>query len=300
MSNALELIVQWWSLETLLAAVLYVRVWRPWLLRRSVWGWVKGFDNQETGILVDMVRSDATSQYIRPAVGLGAASSIGEISTSLAATRMRLFARSRHQSSNPFRVYFVGDALAEHALRSGNNVVLGGPKTNVLTAEIIQHLSTMTGMSTVSANIGSGSRFKFQSKLELKEKEFKFEVEGSTITICDRSFTGNVEYRSNIPNSEGIRLDAYSGTDYGFVLRLPSLAMSARSGLRMVVLFGSQTFGVVGATSWLVDSPTVGLKPHAVNSFLRKNLNVICVVKVQIHHGMVRSCELVELVRVPV
>jgi len=88
----------------------------------------------------------------------------------------------------------------------------------------------------------------------------------------------------------------YSGIDYGIVIRIPNPSTLSRH--RMVILFGSQTFGIIGATDWLVGGGVEAVQ-DAGSSWLHRHFkgrsrNVAALLKCYVSNGVIESTTVVD------
>lgn len=279
-----------WPLFVLLCITLYWRWWRPRRLRRTVWAWEAKRTDQAPAILVDAVQSIVAGTYVRPSVGLGAATALGVVASALNQPSLR-HSKARIMA---IPVLVVGDSLGVSAMEQRNIVILGGPITNCLTQEIVELLAAKSGVGMECRYLSPESGQVLGPHTAV-QRPFSFSVVDRTIELCGSFYTGNVQ---SPLNAEAVNLSSYSGDDVGVFIRMPSLYGSngQQENRRTVCFFGSKTFGVHGAAQWLVSS---GNKSRAVERMLRSERDVVGVVRLKVRSGQVVGCDFGGLATIP-
>ena len=279
-----------WPLFVLMCVTLYWKWWRPRGLRRTVWAWDTNRTDQAPAILVDAVQSIVAGTYVRPSVGLGAATALGVVASAL--NQPSLWHSKPMTMSIP--VLVVGDSLGVTAMEQRNIVILGGPITNCLTKEIVELLAAKSGDGMECRYLSSESGQSLGPRAAV-QRPFSFSVVDRTIELCGSSYTGDVQ---SPLNAESVSLPSYNGDDVGVFIRMPSLYSSSRQqqNRRTVCFFGSKTFGVHGAAQWLVSS---GNKSREVERMLRSERDVVGVVQLKVRNGQVVGCDFGGLATIP-
>jgi hypothetical protein len=121
-------------------------------------------------------------------------------------------------------------------------------------------------------------------------KRLRVWTEGNTINWFGDSFTGSVvDTEPQVRGNYG-----FNGDDYGVVLRLPNPA--SPEDLRAIVVFGSQTFGIIAATDWLVRrgsmSAVSALVP--VSRLQMRSSNMAALVRARVRNGVIERSELID------
>lgn len=264
---------------TAICFAIYVRVYLPWRVRRYVWRMDIGFKDQPK-ILIDCIPGESTEIYRRPSTGYGAAVGTSLVVNSLNSAQSRLISRLAQGIHVPPVVLFASDPEAKQLRSSHDIVVIGGPKNNDVCRDILTGVGCQE-MWPGDSSLGEVTR----GCLAPHVPRVGVATQENRIWWYGTDFTGDV--RSSSEDSPNI--STYSGTDYGVVLRIPNPFAPPASGLRAVVLFGSQTFGVIGATRALLQFVDGKNRRTKHGRALRDHQNLAMLVKVTVDHGKLRD-----------
>jgi len=273
------------GVATLTAVIssLYLRIYLPWRVRRFVWRMDTGFREQPK-ILIDNSAGEQTGLYIRPSTGFGSAVGTGLVINSLNSAQARLFSRLAVGIHVPPDVVFASDPQVARWKFEHNLVVVGGPKNNIVCREIL-------------AKIGCQEVWPGDERLsEITHQCISLDTRVG-VAIADnriwwygRSYIGNVSGDS----VDSPHFSTYSGKDYGVILRIPNPFASRNSNLRAVVLFGSQTFGVIGATRGLVQFSEVRNRRSDIGKLMNRHENVALLLAVDVDCGQISPPEILD------
>lgn len=277
---------------TLLAlCMLAVRVHGPNRWQRIVWAF-KVSAREGPKIIIETIEGAETDLYRRPDVGFGAVAAVAQLSTALNASRGGLVRRLARSLEHPVELGFSSEQKADSWCSNADTAIVGGPKSNEITAEVLRAF----GCQPQGAGILDEKEL-LRRTSDLRPSKARpaeglgVATQGNSIYWFGQKYEGSVRVATDpIPGTSG-----YNGFDYGVILRLPSPTNPTR---RTVVVFGSQTFGVVAASSWLVNlrSRAAGRK---VRSVMAKHRNVAVLVKVDVTDGGLGDLELDEIVVLP-
>ena len=277
---------------TLLALfMLAVRVHGPNRWQRLVWAF-KVSAHEGPKIIIETIEGAETDLYRRPDVGFGAVAAVAQLSTALNASRGGLVRRLARSLEHPVELGFSSEQKADSWCSDADTVIVGGPKSNEITAEVLRAFGCQPPQK---ATLDEKELLRRTSDLRPSKARpaegLGVATQGNGIYWFGQKYEGSVRVATDpIPGTSG-----YNGFDYGVVLRLPSPTNPTR---RTVVVFGSQTFGVVAASSWLVN-----LRSRAAGRLVRKVMakhpNVAVLVKVDVTDGGLGDLELSEIVVLP-
>jgi hypothetical protein len=237
--------------------------------------------------------------YTRPSTGFGTVAAVAQLTNSLNAARQGFFGRTARSLQHPIEICFSSDQMATEWCKTRDTVVVGGPKNNHTTRDLL----AAYGCQRPDNPEPSHDRLLDRTRARRANPDANPEVEpdvalglgvatqDNTIYWFGEAFTGSVrDHDHEDPSAIG-----FTGTDYGVVLRLPSLMDSQ---FRTIALFGSQTFGIQAAATWLVTVES--------RSTLRKNRrtmarhrNIAALVKARVNNGIVSRPELIEILALP-
>lgn len=271
--------------------VLAVRFYSQNRWQRTIWGF-KISAHARPKIIIETIEGAETDLYRRPDVGFGAVAAVAQLSTALNASRRGLIRRTARSLEHPIELSFSAEQKADSWCSNADTAIVGGPKSNEKAAEVLRAFGCQPpsmdvveekellrrtsdlGMATTSVAEGLGVA-----------------TQGNDVYWFGAKYAGNVTVADDpTPGTSG-----YNGFDYGVVLRLPSPTDPTR---RTVVVFGSQTFGVVAASSWLVNLRS-GTAGRRARSTMAKHRNVAVLVKANVTDGSLGDVELVEIVMLP-
>jgi hypothetical protein len=276
------------------ALSLGVRAQRQRRWQRTMWAF-RVPARREPRIIIETIMGDQTDRYLRPSAGLGALMAVAELSPALNDSRSGLVRRVDRSLDHPTSLLFSSENEADHWCSTADTIIVGGPKSNVITAQVLQAfgcqpLSTYADQSDVDPaellRLTRNLRRDGDSAIGLGVATV-----GNAIYWFGDRYEGEVTYDTH--PLTGTR--SYKGNDYGVVLRLPSPTSDRH---RTVVVFGSQTFGVEAASRWLVHlrGPSAGRK---VRRRLAKQKNIAVLVEVEVEHGRVGEPKAVDIVTLP-
>jgi hypothetical protein len=276
----------------LIVAVLPItiaRIWEPYRLQRYIWKF-SGASRDQPRIIIEHIRlkDEPADQYSRPNAGFGAVAAVLALSTALNASRRGLFRRVHRSLEKPIELGFSSEGRADGWGSDHDTVVMGGPKHNGITEEVLRAFGCQPpGHGSVSEDELVRLTRSLRGDGEVADG-LGVATRVNTIFWFGDRYTGKVE-NVDSPGSTS----KYAGDDYGVVLRVPSPTNAAS---RMVVIFGSQTFGVQAASSWLVNVPTHGRRDR---SLMARHRNIAVLVKASVVDGVVGDAQLIEIVPLP-
>jgi hypothetical protein len=284
---------------TLLALYGFL-VWRQNRWQRVIWAF-KVPSDQRPKIIIESIPGEKTVLYQRPSAGFGAVAAVAHLSTALNGSRSGRVRRTARSLEHPVELSFSSEQKADTWCSTADTVVVGGPKTNGITAQVLRQF----GCQPSGAEPSDEAREEAGEQLRSRTADLRNggapeapAAEGLGVaTLGNAIYWFGDDYRGSVgvddqplPGASG-----YTGDDYGVVLRLPSPTNGDR---RMVVVFGSQTFGVDAAASWLANlrrRTTAG----RVRKIMSKNRNVAVLIKAPVKDGEIGDLELVDLVVLP-
>lgn len=148
-----------------------------------------------------------TGAYLRPATGIGQAKALAIIAPSLV----------RAWRSIDIQNIFFSDDLPGHNYEA-DLILIGGPKTNAVTARALEELGMSLGVTQKDSQI-----------------------------ITDKQiFEGHTSSKSSESN--------IVQTDYGLIVRAQNPFRKSR---RLIILSGSHTYGTVGAARFIVEDKSM-------------------------------------------
>jgi hypothetical protein len=258
--------------------------------QRIIWGF-KLPAQVRPKIIIETIEGEETGLYRRPSAGFGAVAAVAQLSIALNASRSGLARRMARSLEHPVALSFSSEQQADSWCSNADTVIVGGPKSNEIAAEVLRAF----GCQSSGSDLEEDELLRQTSALRASgggaSKGLGVATQGNSIYWFGEKYAGNVTVATDpTPGTTG-----YNGYDYGIVLRLPSPTDSAR---RSVVVFGSQTFGVDAASTWLVNlrSHTAGRKVRAT---MAKHRNVAVLVKADVRDGGIEDVELREMVVLP-
>ena len=147
-----------------------------------------------------------TGAYLRPATGIGQAKALAIIAPSLV----------KAWRSIDIENIFFSDDLPGHDYEA-DLILIGGPKTNVVTARVLEEIGMSLGVTQKDSQIIAGEQV----------------FEGSASPNADQ-------------NTVQI--------DYGLIVRTQN---PFRTGRRLIIISGSHTYGTVGAARFIVEDKSM-------------------------------------------
>jgi len=272
---------------------------------------VLGFDVDESDfaptVVVESTVPTATSRYQRPTVGYGAVLATANIAQLIAAVWRKVRRAGR------IEVWMDSDQIAMRALaeESQHVIVIGGPLSNRETRRYFEWLNEglrRGGIKLVPSTMFliDQSTERFDPALEHIRYVDDDPSRGRVLIVGDVGFRAAmaVEGGASVAASQ---MSELSGTDYGLIIRGPA---RNRSG-RLVIISGVHTFGLAGASRYLVDLSAVRRFPlrrdaratssaniEALNYLaLPDNEDVLLVVRTDFEYGVITSTSLVAVWR---
>jgi hypothetical protein len=278
--------------------IVVPRVYEPDRRRRVIWKFDTG-SKVLPGIIIEPVEGFTTGMYTRPSTGFGSVAAVAQLTNALNASRQGFFRRTARSLQNPIEICFSSDQLAQEWCRNRDTVVVGGPKNNTLTRDLLVaygcqpagNPSTTEPQTeqqlcdrTLASRGGPGSDSDIAAGLGVATSD-------NTIFWFGEPYKGSVrDHDHEEPGAIG-----FTGLDYGVVLRLPSLMDSQQ---RTIAIFGSQTFGIQAAASWLVTAQSRSTSRKDRRTMARHR-NIAALVKARVNNGIVSRPELIEIVALP-
>jgi hypothetical protein len=269
-----------------IAARLYGQ--RRW--QRIIWTF-KVSANERPKIIIETIEGKTTHLYKRPTAGFGAVAAVAQLSTALNASRGGLVRRVSRSLEHPVELSFSSEERADRWCSTSDTVVVGGPKSNLITAAVMQAFGCQPLGAEPAKETELLERTSDLRPAASPARGLGVATQGNTIYWFGKRYEGTVGVSDDpVPGTTG-----YNGFDYGVVLRLPSYTQPSR---RMVVVFGSQTFGVDAASLWLVRlrSGAITRKDRAA---MARSQNVAVLVKARVKDGALDLLELQEIVELP-
>jgi len=217
---------------------------------------------------------------------------VGHLSTAISATRSGLLRSATRSVEHPVAISFSSEALADEWCSTSNTIVIGGPKSNQITRQV---LAAFGCQPPQGSQVPDDELLQLTAALRMVEGTDEgglgVATQGNEIYWFGKTYAGHV----TLDMDDATGQIAYHGYDFGVVCRLPSPTNKAR---RLVVVFGSQTFGVAAASSWLAN-----LRRRQAGSEGRREMankrNVAVLVKADVAHGQLGEPSLVEVVALP-
>jgi hypothetical protein len=277
-----------------IACVLTTRAYRQRRWHRLIWGF-KIPANERPKIVLETIEGEETGLYRRPTAGLGAVEAVTHLSTALNASRSGLTRRSTRALAHPIALSFSSEALADEWCSTADIVVVGGPKSNDITRQVL---------ASFGCQPPPGSEIPDKDLLQLTEAlrmtvgdgegGLGVATQGNYLYWFGEKVAGHVTYNDDDASGRA----TYHGYDYGVVLRLPSPTNPAH---RLVVIFGSQTFGVAAAARWLANlrRRQAGPKEQKSRESMAKQKNIAVLIRAGVVHGQLSEPEVVETVPLP-
>jgi hypothetical protein len=271
------------------ASRLYAQ--RRW--QRIIWTF-KLPSRQRPKIIIETIAGETTLLYKRPSAGFGAVAAVAQLSSALNASRSGLLRRVGRALDHPVELSFSSEERADSWCSTADTVVVGGPKSNEITAAVMQAYGCQPlGLDAAEVD-GEELRARTADLGRARDGRaigLGVATHGNTIYWFGERYEGSVGVSDDpVPGTTG-----YNGHDYGVVLRLPSPTRSSR---RTVVVFGSQTFGVDAASLWLVQLRRRAT-PRRIRTTMAKHRNVAVLVKAHVKDGAIDELELQDLVELP-
>lgn len=275
------------------AVALGARAYRQRLWQRTMWAFRVPAGGRPK-IIIETIMGDVTDHYRRPSAGLGALMAVAQLSPALNDSRSGLTRRVSRSLEHATALLFSSDAEADEWCSTSDTIIVGGPKSNRKTAEVIDAFGCQP-VSTSGPQQIDREELRRLTKLLRRDDEsadgLGVATEGNAIFWFGECYEGAVSYE----NDPAKGVVTFNGRDYGVILRLPSPSNDPQ---RTVVVFGSQTFGVEAASRWLVNlrGPSAGRK---VRRRLAKQKNIAVLVEVAVEDGRIGEPELVDIVTLP-
>jgi hypothetical protein len=276
------------------AARLYGQ--RRW--QRIVWTF-KLSAKERPKIILETIKGEKTPLYKRPTAGFGAVAAVAQLSTALNVSRGGLVRRVSRSLEHPIELSFSTEERADRWCSTADTVVIGGPKSNQITRAVLLAFGCQPpGPEPVDAD----ERERLDKELKrLTEhlvssasgpaRGLGVATQGNAIYWYGERYEGDVGVaEDSVPGTP-----AYNGHDYGVVLRLPSYTRPSR---RMVIVFGSQTFGVDAAALWLVQQYS-RKTTSGVHRSMARHPNTAVLVKAEVKDGALGQLELIQHVELP-
>jgi hypothetical protein len=279
------------ALSAIVARALHHRQWA-----RTVWGF-RFPAREHPKVIMEAIEGEETGLYRRPSAGLGAVAAVAHLATVIYASRNGLVRRLSRALEYPIDIEFSSEAKADTWCSTAHTVIVGGPKSNHITAQVLRAFGCQSEHVDVPDDEFEAEEAEFLNRTGDLRPDGKVVHGLGLATLRNNLYwfgtkvAGEVRVKSDI--STGTR--SYNGYDYGVVLRLPSPTSADR---RTVVVFGSQTFGVDAAAQWLVNLRGRSAS-RGERTFMRKHKNVAVLVRVDVMHGQLSEPQLIEAVPLP-
>lgn len=257
-------------------ATIYLRVYLPLRVRRFVWRMDTGFRTQPK-ILIDNIAGEHTGLYIRPSTGYGAAVGTSLVINSLNSSQARLISRLAKGIHVPPDVVFASDLQVARWKYDSNLVVIGGPKNNIVCREILQKIGCQETWP------GDERLGRITHNCISTNTRVGVAIEENKIWWYGNGYIGDVSSNS----LENPHFSTYSGTDYGVILRIANPFADSESNQRAVLLFGSQTFGVIGAARGLIQFSEAKSRRSDVGRLMQRHENMALLVSVDVDRGQI-------------
>ena len=272
------------------AGIVVPRIVEPNRRQNLIWKF-KVASGALPGIIIEPVEGASTTLYKRPSTGYGAVAAVAQLTNALNASRRGFVRRTTRSLEDPIEICFSTDQVAVDWCRHRSTVLVGGPKHNGLTRAVL----TRYGCQPADAEQADPELLR-QRTAALRVSDET--ASGLGVATCENTihFFGRIcdgsvrDHDHEDPDAKG-----FTGTDYGVVLRVPGL-MDPRH--RMIVVFGSQTFGIQAAASWLVNVKS-GPTLRKTRNLLKKHRNIAALVKADVRDGIVGSPQLLEFLTLP-
>jgi hypothetical protein len=278
------------ALAVLLLCTLVVRVYGPNRWQRVVWAF-KIPARTGPKIIVETISGEQTVLYRRPSAGFGAVAAVAQLSSALNASRSGLVRRMPRSLENPIELSFSSEEKADGWSSLADTVIVGGPKSNEITAEALRAFGCQP---PAGDRVDDGEMLRRTG--DLRAPTAAAPAGGLGVATQDNTiYWFGTAYKGDVGESDDPVPTGYKGADYGVVLRLPS---PTNPDHRMVIVFGSQTFGVEAASSWLVKLRSRD-GSRSVRSTMAKHRNVAVLVRAEINDGLLSDIQLRELVVLP-
>lgn len=259
--------------------------------QRTIWGF-RLPAGERPKIIMETIEGEETGLYRRPTAGLGAVAAVASLSSAINITRSGLIHRATRSLAHPAALSFSTEALADEWCSDSDTVVVGGPKSNQISRQI---LAAFGCQPPTGSKVPDEELLQLTAALRMTESDGEgglgVATQDNAIYWFGEKYAGHV----TLATDDATGRDAYRGYDYGVVLRLPSPTNSDR---RLVVVFGSQTFGVAAASSWLANLRRRQAGPK-VRKLMAKKKNVAVLVEADVAHGQLADPKLVEIVVLP-
>lgn len=284
---------------------------RPWLKRRRRRA-VLGFDVDESEfaptVIVESTTPTSTDHYRRPTVGYGAVLAMAHVSQLIAAVR-----RKAHRSGR-IEVWMATDQIAARALSedSQHAIVIGGPLSNTQTKRYLDWLNSELrdgDIALVPSDVFTPEER--SERCEVGPEPIRYLEDdpsrGRALAIDCFAYRAAMTAEDGAPAAKA-DYSELSGTDYGLIIRGPA---RNRSG-RLVIISGVHTFGLSGASRYLVDLLSLRLVPFGRNGVSSRrdlaevlrylggpeNEDVLLVVRTDFERGVITATRLVAAWRI--
>jgi hypothetical protein len=272
------------------AGVPVAQTYRRRRWQRTLWAFRVPAREPPT-IILETIEGDETGVYRRPTAGLGAVKAFALLAAALDATRDGWRRRTTRSVEHPIALVLSADVEADRCTNTADTVVVGGPKANLITRQLLQAFGCQPPCSKEAAQPD-----------ELLGLTGLLRGEGGpaaglgVATVGNEIFWFGERYAGRVTEVESLTgAPAYEGHDYGVVIRLPSPLNPRR---RTVVVFGSQTFGVAAAATWLTGLRSRRVS-HPTRRVMARNRNIAALVKVGVERDHRTEPELIDLVPLP-
>jgi hypothetical protein len=278
--------------------IVVPRIYEPDRRRRVIWKFDAG-SKVLPGIIIEPVEGHTTGMYTRPSTGFGSVAAVAQLTNALNASRQGFFRRTTRSLQDPIEICFSSDQMAQEWCKTRDNVVVGGPKNNNLTCDLLvaygcQGPAVVTPPTPEQDELMCDRTRPFRAPPDAEPDVALGLGVGTlmnTIYWFGEAYHGSVrDHDHEEPGAIG-----FTGTDYGVVLRLPSLMDSQH---RTIVIFGAQTFGIQAAATWLVNAQSRST-PRKTRKTMAKHRNIAALVKARVNNGIVSRPELIEILALP-
>jgi hypothetical protein len=262
--------------------------------QRQVWGF-RASGPSRPRIIVETTEGGRTELYTRPNVGFGAVTAVAQLTSALNPSSYGVAGRILRRARRSIEICSISDSRADGWSGDFDTVLIGGPKNNRLTHAALAAFGCQPSpgadpLDEVELIRRTGDR----RRSEALASGLGVATQGNTIYWFGTPYRGDV---GDLEVQQG-GTSGYEGHDYGVVLRLPGLHAEVDSPRRMVVVFGSQTFGVGAAAAWLVNVRSRRVsRSHRI--LLASHPNIAVLVKADVVDGVAGDPVLVDIVALP-
>jgi hypothetical protein len=273
--------------------LLVPRVYEPNRRQHYIWKF-KGASAGLPKIVIETVEGGETDLYHRPSTGYGAVAAVAQLTNAINASRQGFFRRTNRSLENPLDLCFSTDQIAEFWCRNHDIVLVGGPKHNRLTAQVLHKFGRQPDRAAVPAPdlLAETAACRLDGD---HASHLGIATQGATLYWYGHPYEGSVTDKAADPSVPRSPVGP-TGVDYGVVLRLPGHRDAHR---RLIVVFGSQTYGVTAASMWLVNVRTLRAITPKARRMMGRHRNIAVLVRADVNDGVLSPPEMVDIVALP-